>query len=88
MFQCQRVTRKTTNESAKFEIIKAFPPLFTWTRQKTSIKMPSIESGFVIGPSNILFTGVYGCTIQPENFTGWGSEGVKQDVRCIHNVEA
>ena len=40
------------------------------------MKMHSIESRFVIGPSDILFDGVYGCTFQPRNFTGWDSEGV------------
>ena len=39
--------------------------------------MRSTESGFVIGPSNILFAGVYVCTFQPGNFTSCGSEGVK-----------
>ena len=29
------------------------------------------------GPSNILFVGVYACTFQPGNFTGWAGEGVK-----------
>ena len=38
--------------------------------------MHSIESRFVIGPSSVLFGGVYVCTFQPENFTGCGSEGV------------
>ena len=33
---------------------------------------------FVTGPSNILFGGVYMCTFQPGNFTGWGSDGVKK----------
>ena len=36
-----------------------------------------MEIRFVIEPSNILFGGVYVCTFQPGNFTGWGSEGVK-----------
>ena len=40
--------------------------------------MHSIKSGFVIGSSDILFGGVYVCTFQPGNFTGWGSEGVKE----------
>ena len=38
--------------------------------------MHSVESRFVMGPSNILFAGVYVCTFQPGNFTGCGSEGV------------
>ena len=40
--------------------------------------MHGIESRFVIGPLNILFAGVHLCgTLQPGNFTGRGSEGVK-----------
>ena len=39
--------------------------------------MLSTESRCVIGPSNILYTGMYVCTFQPRNFTGGGSEGVK-----------
>ena len=42
-----------------------------------SIKMHSIESRLVIGPSNILFAGVYVYIVQLGNFTGWVSEGVK-----------
>ena len=37
--------------------------------------MHSIESRFVIGPSNRLLGGVQVCIFQPENLTGWGSEG-------------
>ena len=39
--------------------------------------MHGTESRFVIGPSNILFSGVYVSTFQPGNFAAWGSEGVK-----------
>ena len=39
--------------------------------------MHSIESKFVIGPSDIMFPGVCVCCFQPGNFTGCGSEGVK-----------
>ena len=39
--------------------------------------MHNTESRFAIGSSNIQFGGVYVCTSQPGNFTGWGSEGVK-----------
>ena len=42
-----------------------------------SIKTDSIESRFVIGPSNMQFEGVYACPFQPGNVTGCGSEGVK-----------
>ena len=41
-----------------------------------SIKVHSIESKCVTGPSNILFGGGYVCTFDARNFTGWGSEGV------------
>ena len=67
---------KNTNESAKFEAIKALPIPFAWTRENISIKMHNIER-FVVGPSNILFLGVYVCTFQPSNCKGWRSGGVK-----------
>ena len=38
--------------------------------------MHSVESRFVIRPSDILSAGVYVCTFQPRNFTGCGSEWV------------
>ena len=50
--------------------------LVAWARERTSIKMHSIKSRLVIGPSNILFGGMYVRTFQPGNFTGEGSEGV------------
>ena len=31
----------------------------------------------VIGPENILFAGISIYIFQPNNFTGWGGEGVK-----------
>ena len=40
-------------------------------------KTHSIKGGFVIGPSDILFAGVYVSIFQPGNFMGWGSEWVK-----------
>ena len=40
--------------------------------------MHNTESRFVIEISNILFDGVYMCTFQDENFTGWGSEWVNK----------
>ena len=49
---------------------------FTGACEKISVKMHSTESGFVIGPSDTLFAGVYVSTFQPRNFMGWGSEGV------------
>ena len=55
--------------------LKIFPLcMSTW---KDFYLKHSIESGFVIGPSNILFAAVYACTFQPGNVTDWGSEGVK-----------
>ena len=50
----------------------------------TAIKMHSVESRFVIGPSNILFGSVYVCTFQPGNYTGWGSEEVKRGLARAH----
>ena len=64
-------------------------------RERISIKMHSTESGFVKGPSNILFASLYVCTFQPGNFTGWGSDagsppsGTKSEIlltkqsRCV-----
>ena len=69
---------RTTNKNAKFEIIKAFSPS-AWPHERISVKMHSIESRFVTGPSNILFAGVYVCTFLPGNFTCWGSEGVNAE---------
>ena len=61
-------------------------------------KMHSIEIRFYIGPENILFAGVCvlflspeilragavkGLNLQPGNFTGWGSEGVKPTVSFL-----
>ena len=47
------------------------------------IKIHSIESGFVIGPWNVPFAGVYVCIFQPGNFTGRGSKGVNSP-DCVH----
>ena len=58
--------------------LRPFPP-FAWARERTSAKMHSVESRFVIGPSDILFADVYKCIFQPGNFTGWGSEGVNNN---------
>ena len=56
--------------------LKLFYP-FAWAPKRTFIKIHSIDSGFVTGPSNILSAGAYVCIFEPGNFTGWGSEGVK-----------
>ena len=40
--------------------------------------MHNTESRFVTGQSNVLFEGMYECTCQPRNVTGWGSKGVKK----------
>ena len=50
---------------------------FASAHEMISVKMHTIKSRFVIGPSNILFASLYVCTFKPGNFTGWGSEGVK-----------
>ena len=44
--------------------------------------MYSIESRFVVGPSNILVACMYVCTSQPGNFTGWGGKGFDVCVAC------
>ena len=44
------------------------------------------KSKFVIGPSNILFAGVYVCTFDSGNLTRLGSKGVKaKRVNCTHS---
>ena len=50
------------SKSATLKTIKAFFTPFAWTREKISIKMHSIESRVVIGPSDIPFGGMYVCT--------------------------
>ena len=54
---------------------RLFAPL-PWARENISIKMDSIESRFVIGPSNILFWSRVCVHLSAQNFTGCGSEGV------------
>ena len=39
----------------------------------------------VIGPENMLFVGAFACIFQTGNFTGCGSEGVKQ-ARLVSGV--
>ena len=51
------------------------------------MKIHSTASRFVIGPSFVLFSGVYVCTFQPGNCTGWGSEGVNRKIRTMHQRE-
>ena len=42
--------RRRHSENAQLEIIQTFPT-FAWAREKTSVKMHSTESRFVIGPT-------------------------------------
>ena len=65
-------TQKMTNKGTRLKITPR-PPM-KWAHERTFIKMHSTESGFVIGPSNILFARVCVSTFQPGNFTRWGSE--------------
>ena len=48
--------------------------------------MHSIDSRFVIGPSNILFASLYVCTFQPRYLKGWGSEGVKNEFAAMYTL--
>ena len=59
-------------EVPNFEIISLFP-FFASARERTSIKMHSIESKIVIGPSTILFAGVSVYIFEAGKFTSWGS---------------
>ena len=79
---------KTTNNSAKLEIMKAFSP-FAWVRERASIKVHSIKSRFVIiRPSNVLSACAYVYTIQPGNFTRCGNEGVKLSEEALAGIES
>ena len=49
------------------------------------MKLHTIESRSVIGPSTILFARVYVCTFQPGKFTGWGSEVVNALISLLAN---
>ena len=70
---CHTLTWKTI-KSDKLKVIISF---FATSREIISTKMHSIDGRFVLGPSDTLFAGLYVCSFQPGNFTGWGSEGVK-----------
>ena len=48
--------------------------------------MHSFESRFIIGPSSILFAGVYVSTFQLRNFTGWGNEVNHEFASCSYSV--
>ena len=53
--------------------------------------MHSCESRFLIGLSDILFGGVYVCTFDRGNFTGWGSErvnlwGLRPQCVCVERL--
>ena len=65
--------------------LRLFYP-FAWADERISVKMHSVGSRFVIGPSNILSAGMYVFTFQPGNFTGFGSEGVKQQNTKIETL--
>ena len=45
--------------------------------------MHSVESRFVTGPLNILFSGVYVCTFHPGNFTDWVMKGLNVENESI-----
>ena len=57
-------------------------------RERTCIKLHSIESKFVIGSSNLLFASLYHHThtFQSGTSTGWGSEGVTWANFCLANL--
>ena len=62
------------------------PPLpssFVWARERTFIKIHSIESRFVTGPWNILLASLHMCTLQPRDFTSWGCERVNRRTLSI-----
>ena len=81
------LTWKTINKSAKLETtkVKLFCPL-CMSPWKDSIKLHTTESRFVTGPSNILFAGVFVCTFQPGNVTGWGNKAVNWETPAEYTV--
>ena len=66
---------KRLNKVPNLKSLRVFAP-FAWARERSSVKMRSIESRFVTGPSNTLFGGAHVLAFQPGNFTGWDSDGV------------
>ena len=69
---------KRPTEVPNLKSLRLFP-IFAGARERTSIKIHSIERRVVIEPSNIPFSGVYMSTFQPRKCTGWGDEGVKKE---------
>ena len=55
------------------------------SKQRISIKMHSIESRFVIGPSNTLFACVYMSTFQPENLAAGAVKGLGTGAQDDHH---
>ena len=78
----RRKKERKKEEAPNVKVLMSFFS-FACACETISIRTHSIDSRFVIGPSNMLFTGVYVGICQPGNFTGWGSEGVKKLIRKI-----
>ena len=68
---------ETTNEGAKFEILKPFLFFFALSYERIFIKTHNIGIRLVIGPENRLCVQF----LQPGNFTGCSSDGVNARVR-------
>ena len=73
-----RCRLKTTNESAKFEILMSFLFVFALACERTYIRTRSIERRFVTEPEKKHTVCRPVCArFSPEIFTGWGGEGLK-----------
>ena len=77
--------RKTTTiKVPNLKLLRLFHPSHERVKEirskRTILKLAlNTEIRFVrLGPSNILFASAYVSTFPAENFTGWGSEGVKR----------
>ena len=68
MFAAPSLEKKTTNRSARFEIVKASSPLRMEHVKGLIPKIHSTESRVVIGPSVMLFAGVLCVYISARKF--------------------
>ena len=66
-----------TNKSVKFETLKPFVFFFTLPCERIVFKTEALKD--VLWDRKIYCLQACPCIIQPGNFTGWGSEGVKNN---------
>ena len=66
------------DKRVEFEILKSFWFAFLHWHERISVIVHTIENRFVIGPEKIPVLQACVDTFQPGNFTGCGSERVKE----------